>query len=64
MFLTSDRDRHFIQMPFVGELLARGPNTLRYLRPEFSAPSPDGFIAQNDAAFSKEILDGTVALIV
>lgn len=44
-------------MPFVGGLPARRSDTLRYLRPEFSDPCPDGFIAYSDTVLGNEFLN-------
>lgn len=57
MFLAPDRDHHFVQMSFFGGLPACRSDTLRYLRPEFSDPCPDGFIAYSDPALGKEVLN-------
>lgn len=61
LLLAVDSDEEFIQIPGIPEA------TLFLLKPsdvvgsEFSAPSPDGFVRNNDSAFGQKIFNITEA---
>src|SRR6185295_12936741 len=61
MALAIDRQKHFIQMPFVPGLRPAAPEPIRVLLPKFPTPCADRFVGDDDAACAQECLHVTVA---
>ena len=61
LLLTVNPDEQFVQIPSVPETTLLFLETPSKVGSEFPAPSPDGFIGNNNPAFGEEIFDITEA---
>ena len=61
LLLAVDPDEEFVQMPAITEATLFLLKTSGVVGSEFSAPSPDGFLRNNDSAFGQKIFNITEA---
>src|SRR5215470_523138 len=61
MALTVNRQKHFIQMPFIARLRATATQPIGVILPKLPAPLADGFVGHCDAAFEQEFLHVAIA---
>ncbi len=57
VLIASDHDHRIVQMPLVGELPARSPETSRYPISKFFNPCSDRFVTHNDAPRREQVFD-------
>jgi hypothetical protein len=61
MTLTVNREKHFIQVPFVSRSGPAAAQLIGIGLAEFATPIPHSFVRQGDPAFSHQLCDVTVA---
>src|SRR5262249_37008319 len=61
MALTVDRQKYFIQMPFIARLRATTTQPIGVILPKLPAPFADGFVGHRDTALEQEFLHVAIA---
>src|SRR5262249_17856948 len=61
MALAINRQKHFVQVPFVAWLGASTLQPIRVVLPKLQTPLPDGLMGDVDTAFEQQFLHVTIA---
>jgi hypothetical protein len=61
MALTVDRQKHFIQMPFIARLRTTATQPIGVILPKLPTPFADGFVGHGDPTFEQEFLHVAIA---
>src|SRR5262245_62220690 len=61
MAFAINRQKHFIQVPFVAWLGASTLQPIRVVLPKLQTPLPDGLMSDVDTAFAQQFLHVTIA---